>query len=154
METKEILVPIEVPNIFKPSKMADAIMAIPTGVEPSFNIRAKILYSNTSSTLVPNSYTYQTQEDELGIYIMTIYGYEEASQIDSSVSYTQRTGVGLITPTQFYNVTENSESNSTPFYRGASVERTNTSFTVVPKGWIHGTKTSYTPMIKIYAILK
>ena len=60
----EILVPIEVPNIFKPNEMADAIMGITTGIEPSLNIRTTTIYSNASSTSTPpKSYTYQTQED-------------------------------------------------------------------------------------------
>lgn len=155
METEEIEVPVTVPNIFKPSEMAGAIMGIAAEAEPSLNIRTTTIYSNASSTSVPpKSYTYQTQEDELGVYVIIIYGYEEASEKSDNLNYSSlRNGVGLITPTNFYKVTLYNV-NTIPFYRGASVERTDTSFTVTTKGWIHGSKTSYTPTVKVYAILK
>ena len=153
--TEEIEVPIEVPNTFKPSEMADAIIAATAEVEPSLNIRTTTIYSNASSTHTPpKSYTYQTQEDELGVYVIIIYGYEEASETSTNLNYSSlRNGVGLITPTNFYKVTLYNV-NTIPFYRGASVERTDTSFTVTTTGWIHGSKTSYTPTVKVYAILK
>lgn len=155
METVEVEVPVEVPNIFKPSEMSDAIM----GITPSLNMRATTIYSNNptgSVDNVPKEYTYETQEDELGIYIMTVLGYEEASRNYDTSNFSDnsfRTGVCLITPTNFYRITEDT-NNTTPFYRGVSIVRTNTSFTVTTKGWSHGSYTGWTPAVKVYAILK
>ena len=155
METVEIEIPVEVPNIFKPSEMANAIM----GITPSLNMRVTTIYSNNSTGSadnVPKEYTYETQEDEFGIYIMTVFGYEEASRNHGTSSFTNnsfRTGVCLITPTNICRITEDTD-DTTPFYRGISIIRTNTSFTVTTKGWSHGSYTSWTPTVKVYAILK
>ena len=141
------------------SDFASKIAAITTGGgsgggEPSLNMRVTTVYSNASASNLTQDFTYTTQEDELGIYVMTIHGSESASKPSSSLSFTLHFGAVLITPTQFYNLTEGSGDNKDPFYRGVSIARTDTSFTVTSTGWSNGTKATYTPQVTVYALLK
>lgn len=138
---------------------ASKIAAITTGGgsgggEPSLNMRVTTLYYNALTANHIRDFTYTTQEDELGIYVMTIHGYENASEPSGSFTFALHFGAVLITPTQFYNLTEGSGDNKDPFYRGASIARTDTSFTVTSTGWSNGTKATYTPQVKVYALLK
>lgn len=144
------------------SDFASKIAAITTGggsgsSEPSLGIKVTTLYENKSVSTgsVPRTYTYQKQEDELGIYVVQVQGYEFASATtNSSTVLTAHLGAVLITPTAFYNLAEGVGNTKCPFYREVSLTNTDTDFTVSPSGFIYGDKGNYSPEVKVYALLK